>query len=136
MTDTSPGDELLARAVGLLSELGDVGDVDADSAVVQIGTTRASVRVVPLGPGLDVLSVTQLVALNLPNTDDLRRDVETADAALSFGALRRSDPTGVTTDVLQYYTFPAGALDDVPLLTVLHIVLTAGAEIARSLTGA
>lgn len=133
--DTDPTEELLARVVGLLGEVGDVGDIDTDSVVVQVGTTRASVRVVSLAPGLDVLSVTQLVALNLPNTDDLRNDVESADAALSFGALRRSDPTGVTTDVLQYYTFPAGALADVPLLTVLHIVLAAGADIARELTG-
>ncbi len=87
-----------------------------------------------LADGLDVLAVTQMVAMDLPNTPPtLRDDVETFGAQLSFGSLRRSDPTGVTTDVLQYYTFPAGRLDDLPLLTVLHIVLAAGVDAAERL---
>ncbi|GAA3692668.1 hypothetical protein [Gordonia hankookensis] len=137
MTGAASGTQgLLTRVARLVGELGDVGDEDADSVIVQVGTTRASLRVLTLADGLDVLTVTQLVAVNLPNTSALRDDVEAADAHLSFGALRRSDPEGVTTDVLQYYTFPAGTLDDVPLLTVLHIVLSAGADTARRLSGA
>ena len=89
-----------------------------------------------LADDLQVVSVTQLLALNLPNTDALRSDVEELDATLSFGHLRRSDLTGVTTDVLQYYTFPVGELGDVPLLTVLHIVLSGGDDIARKLVDA
>ncbi|MFW0792756.1 hypothetical protein AAFP30_02975 [Gordonia sp. CPCC 205515] len=136
MTDTPSSSEiLLERATELLGEIGEVAESDSDSVVVQVGSTRASIRALTLAPGLDVLTVTQLVALDLPNTDALRDDVETADAQLSFGTLRRSDPTGVTTDVLQYYTFPAGTLDDVPMLTVLHVVLSAGADAAASLTG-
>ena len=88
-----------------------------------------------LAEGLDVLAITQLIALDLPNTDELRRDVEDCGAQLSFGSLRRSDPDGVTTDVLQYYTFPVGELGDVPLLTVLHIVLSSGADAAARLVG-
>ncbi|MGV9710342.1 hypothetical protein ACWDTI_06735 [Gordonia sp. NPDC003424] len=137
MTDLpSPSETLLERAAELVREIGEVGESDSDSVVVQIGPTRASVRAVSLAPGLDVLAITQLVAVNLPNTDALRDDVESADAELSFGTLRRSDPAGVTTDVLQYYTFPAGTLDDVGLLTILHLVLSAGADVATLLTGA
>lgn len=132
----APSEILLERVTELLGEIGEVGESDADSVVVQVGQTRASVRALTLAPGLDVLTVTQLVAVNLPNTDALRDDVESADAQLSFGTLRRSDPAGVTTDVLQYYTFPAGTLDDVPMLTVLHVVLSAGADTAALLTGA
>ncbi|UEA58562.1 hypothetical protein LK459_18685 [Gordonia otitidis] len=128
--------ELVARVAALLDEIGDVGDTDDESAVVQVGVTRASVRVIALAEDLRVVSVTQLLALNLPNTDALRDDVEELDATLSFGNLRRSDPTGVTTDVLQYYTFPVGGLADIPLLTVLHIVLSAGDDIARKLVDA
>lgn len=126
---------LLERVAELIGELGEVGESDTDSVVVQVGSTRASVRALTLTDGLDVLTVTQLVAVNLPNTDELRTDVETADAELTFGALRRSDPVGVTTDVLQYYTFPAGSLEDLPLLTMLHIVLTGGADVAARLIG-
>ena len=42
----------------------------------------------------------------------------------------------MTTDVLQYYTFPADGLTDIPLLTVLHIVLSGGDDIARKLVDA
>ncbi|MCH5643113.1 hypothetical protein, partial [Gordonia sp. ABSL49_1] len=128
-------DSLLRRVSGLLSEIGSVASSDPESLVVQVGSTSASIRVLALADGLDVLAITQLIALDLPNTEQLRDDVETCGAQLSFGSLRRSDPQGVTTDVLQYYTFPAGNLDDIPLLTVLHIVLTSGADAATRLVG-
>lgn len=137
--DQRPSDAMpvsIDRVRALLREVGDVVDGDAESVVVQVGRTRASIRGVALGDHLDVLSVTQLVAVNLPNTPKLRDDVEHHDATLSFGSLRRSDPAGVTTDVLLYYTFPLGGLDDVGLLTVLHVVLVTGADIAGRLVGA
>lgn len=124
---------LLERAAVIVAELGPTDRPDAESVVVQVGPTRASLRVLTLADGLDVLAVTQMVAMDLPNTPTLRDDVETFGAQLSFGSLRRSDPTGVTTDVLQYYTFPAGRHDDLPLLTVLHIVLAAGVDAAERL---
>ena len=136
MTELSaPRSTWPSRVAALVAEFGEVVTVDADSVVVQVGSTRASIRALELAAGLEVLTVTQLVALDLPHTDALRDDVETCDAQLSFGALRRSDPEGVTTDVLQYYTFPAGSLDDMPLLTVLHMVLSAGADAAQQLSG-
>lgn len=136
MTELSaPRSTWPSRVAALVAEFGEVVTVDADSVVVQVGSTRASIRALELAAGLEVLTVTQLIALDLPNTDALRDDVETCDAQLSFGALRRSDPEGVTTDVLQYYTFPAGSLDDMPLLTVLHMVLSAGADAAQQLSG-
>ncbi|MGV9827277.1 MULTISPECIES: hypothetical protein [unclassified Gordonia (in: high G+C Gram-positive bacteria)] len=134
-TNSDGAQDDLRRVASLLTEVGEVSEPDTDSVVVQVDATRASVRLVELGEGLVVVSVTQLVALDLPNTDALRDDVEQLDAGLSFGSLRRSDPVGVTTDVLQYYTFPLGVLDDVALLTVLHIVLMAGADIAHRLVG-
>ena len=84
---------LLERVATLLTEIGDVTDADAESVVVAVGSTRASVRVISLADDLQVVSVTQLLALNLPNTDALRSDVEELDATLSFGNLRRSDLT-------------------------------------------
>ncbi len=136
MSESTDGSHtLMARVAELADEIGVVGEADAESVVVQVGPTRASLRALTLAPGLEVLTITQLVAVNLPNTDDLRDDVESCDAQLSFGALRRSDPAGITTDVLLYYTFPAGSLEDMPLLTVMHIVLSAGADAATRLTG-
>ncbi|GAA1481065.1 hypothetical protein GCM10009624_15050 [Gordonia sinesedis] len=126
---------LLDRVVELLGAVGEVVTRDDVSVVVRVETTRASVRILGLSDDLDVLTVTQLVALDLPNTDTLRDDVERHGAELSFGSLRRSDPDGVTTDVLLYYTFPVGGIGDVALLTVLHVVLSTGADIAQRLVG-
>ncbi|MFT4126833.1 MAG: hypothetical protein QM662_11455 [Gordonia sp. (in: high G+C Gram-positive bacteria)] len=123
------------RLAGLLAAVGEVADRDAESVVVLLGRTRASVRVLELAEELVIVAVTQLVALNLPNTAELRDDVESADARLNFGSLRRSDPDGVTTDVLLYYSFPYGELADLPLLTLLHLVLSAGADVAGALVG-
>lgn len=135
MRDGGVPSDSIVRLHELLTEVGDVVESDADSVVVRVGRTRASIRSVHLAEDLEVLSVTQLIALNLPNTPGLRDDVETHAATLSFGSMRRSDPSGVTTDVLQYYTFPLGGLDDAGLLTVLHLVLVTGADIAESLIG-
>ncbi|RPA62170.1 hypothetical protein EF294_09085 [Gordonia oryzae] len=125
----------VARVRGLLTEVGDVVGGDADSVIVRVGRTRASIRVVDIAENLEVLSVTQLIAVNLPNIPQLRDDVDTHDAKLSFGSLRRSDPEGVTTDVLLYYTFPIGGLADMALLTMLHLVLVTGADVADHLVG-
>ena len=73
----------------------------------------------------------QLVADRVTNSEALRDMVETADARLGFGSLRRSDFDKPITDVLLYYTFPAGTLDDDALLTLLHIVLSSVRTSAR-----
>lgn len=41
----------------------------------------------------------------------------------------------MTTDVLLYYTFPIGGLADMALLTMLHLVLVTGADVAGHLVG-
>ncbi len=56
----------VARVRGLLTEVGDVVGGDADSVVVRVGRTRASIRAVDIAENLEVLSVTQLIAVNLP----------------------------------------------------------------------
>jgi len=96
--------------------------------------TRAAVQAMTLADGLDVLSVTQVLAWDLPNTDALRDDIERLSSELSFGSIKRAS-TEVTTDVLQHYTFPAGTLDDTALLTMVHLVLSSGTELSRVLIG-
>lgn len=131
---SAPGTSAERLAV-LLSEIGEVAAVDAESVVVAVGSTRASLRVVGLGEGLDIITVIQMLADDATNTPELRDRIEAIDAGLSFGGLRRSQPGEQRTDVLLYYTFPAGNLDDHALLTVLHIVLTSGADAAAELAG-
>ena len=124
----------LDRIVGLMADLGSVS-ADDDAAMIELGGTRASVRVLDLGDGLEVVAVTQLVASAVANTDELRDIVESRSAALSFGSLRRSDRSGHVSDVLLSYTFPLGDLADLPLLTMLHMVLSAGVDVREALVG-
>jgi hypothetical protein len=128
---TDPVD-LVRRIAGIVGQLGEVVSVDEESVVVTVGATRASLRVLALAPGLDVVSVIQLVADRVTNSEALRDMIETAGSGLSFGSLRRSDPEHPITDVLLYYTFPAGTLADDALLTLLHIVLSSGADLAEA----
>lgn len=117
----------LGRIVRLIADLGPV-TADDDAALVEIGGTRASVRVVDLGGGLEVVALTQLVAAGLASTEVLRDAVELRSAGLSFGSLRRAVVDAESCDVLLSYTFPLGELADLPLVTMLHMVLSAGVD--------
>lgn len=125
----------LDRITRLLAGVGTV-TTDDDAALVEVGGTRASVRVVDLGEGLEVVALTQLVASGLANTEALRDAVELRSAGLSFGSLRRSAVDAQSCDVLLSYTFPLGELADLPLATVLHMVLGAGVDARAALTTA
>ena len=96
--------------------------------------TRAALQAMSLADGLDVLSLTQVLAWDLPNTEALRDDIDRLAGETSFGSIKRSSVDGVTTDVLQSYTFPAGGLDDVALITMVTLVLSIGADLSRRLT--
>ncbi len=129
----SATETVIERIARLSADLG-TATADADSVLLDVGGTRASVRVLDLGDGLEVVAVTQLVAAGLTNDAALRDSVESRSAALSFGTLRRGDRDATTTDVLLSYTFPLGDLADLPLLTILHMVLSAGVDARAALT--
>ncbi|GAB10786.1 hypothetical protein GOARA_062_00540 [Gordonia araii NBRC 100433] len=123
----------IKRIAALLGELGTVETADDESVLVHVGTTRASVRVLDLSEELKVVSVTQLVARKATNDERLRDLLDERGASLSFGSLRRTDPGERHTDVLLSYAFPLGDLDDIPLLTVFHLVLSGGSSLAEDL---
>ncbi|MBE7162759.1 MAG: hypothetical protein INR72_16085 [Williamsia herbipolensis] len=126
---------LLDRVADLLGASSEVlrGD-DGVSATVSFDGTRAALQAMSLADGLDVLSLTQVLAWDLPNTEALRDDIDRLAGETSFGSIKRSSVDGVTTDVLQSYTFPAGGLDDAALITMVTLVLSIGADLSRRLT--
>jgi hypothetical protein len=131
----SGAEVLLDRVARLLASSSEVlrGD-DGVSATVSFDGTRAALQAMSLADGLDVLSLTQVLAWDLPNTDALRDDIDRLAGETSFGSVKRSSVDGVTTDVLQNYTFPAGGLDDSALITMVTLVLSIGADLSRRLT--
>jgi hypothetical protein len=115
--------------------------------------TLASVRVVTIVEGLDLVSLTQVVAWDLPLTKKLRDTVTehahntqlgtvvlVEKAAGSAGAAKATKAaakrnSGKRGDVMLRYNFPGTGLTDDALRTLVLLVLDTGAEIRRTLTG-
>lgn len=124
----------LERLSGLLAEFGTVVEHDEQSVLVRVGTTSATVQVLSLPRDLTLVTVMQLVARKVTNDERLRDLLEERGASVTFGVLRRVSPQARHTDVVLQYAFPLGDLDDIPLLTVLHMVLSKVADLAEDLS--
>ncbi|MBY0290014.1 MAG: hypothetical protein K2X52_23155 [Mycobacteriaceae bacterium] len=109
--------------------------------------TIASLRVVDIAEGLELVSLTQILAWDLPLDAKLRAAV--ADHAhhtllgtvslaaksgrkeVAAGAKRNSKKVA---DVLLRYNFPAAGLTDEALRTLILMVLATGSDVRRALT--
>ena len=134
----------------LASILGDVLPLEeeADGAVtVRHDGTIASLRVVNIAEGLDLVSLTQILAWDLPLTKKISEQVAKEARESNFGsvsliekvnakAVQRNSSKGAskTADVMLRYNFPGGGLTDDALRTLILLVLDTGAEIRRKLT--
>ncbi|OBI45437.1 hypothetical protein [Mycobacterium colombiense] len=134
----------------LASILGDVLPLEeeADGAVtVRHDGTIASLRVVNIAEGLDLVSLTQILAWDLPLTKKISEQVAKQARDSNFGsvsliekvnekAVQRNSGKGAskTADVMLRYNFPGGGLTDDALRTLILLVLDTGAGIRRTLT--
>ncbi|OMC28311.1 hypothetical protein A5739_03620 [Mycobacterium colombiense] len=135
----------------LASILGEVLPLEeeADGAVtVRHDGTIASLRVVNIAEGLDLVSLTQILAWDLPLTKKISEQVAKQARDNNFGsvsliekvnekAVQRNSGKGAskTADVMLRYNFPGGGLTDDALRTLILLVLDTGAGIRRTLTG-
>lgn len=133
----------------LAAVLADVVDVtaEADGALtVRHDSTIASLRVVTIAEDLELVSLTQILAWDLPLDARLRTAVaEHAHATLlgTVSLAAKSSASGIaagakrnskkTADVLLRYNFPAAGLSDDALRTLVLLVLSAGADVRRAL---
>ena len=134
----------------LASILGDVLPLEeeADGAVtVRHDGTIASLRVVNIAEGLDLISLTQILAWDLPLTKKVSDQVAKQARDGNFGSVsliekinkkavqrNSSKSASKTADVMLRYNFPGGGLTDDALRTLVLLVLDTGAEIRRALT--
>ncbi|KUI01910.1 hypothetical protein [Mycobacterium sp. IS-3022] len=122
---------------------------EADGAVtVHHDETFASLRTVPVAEGLELVSLTQILAWDLPLDAKLRAKVaehahntllgtvslaaKSAPKEVAAGAKRNSKKAA---DVLLRYNFPAAGLTDDALRTLILMVLATGSEVRRALVG-
>lgn len=112
--------------------LGGFVTVDADddgSLRFEYGGALCSLRAVTLADGLDVLSLTGVLAWDRTAKPALHKRAAERNAQLQFGSINVIT-RGKFADVVLRYTFPATGLADAPLTTMLLLVLS-GAEEAR-----
>ncbi|MCV7444136.1 hypothetical protein AWB91_02050 [Mycobacterium paraense] len=107
--------------------------------------TLASLRVVNIAEGLDLVSLTQILAWDLPLTKKISDQIAKQAHDSNFGSVtvvekvnqkavqRNSGKAAAkTADVMLRYNFPGGGLTDDALRTMILLVLDTGAEIRRS----
>ena len=94
--------------------------------------TFASLRVVSVGEGLDMVSLNQILVWDQPLDDALRGIVtgHTRNTLLGTVSLIEKDESA---DVLLRYNFPASGLTDEALSTLIMMVLATGADVRRTL---
>ncbi|ORB66133.1 hypothetical protein [Mycolicibacterium tusciae] len=109
--------------------------------------TIASLRVVDIAEGLELVSLTQILAWDLPLDAKLRAAVadhahhtllgtvslaaKSGHKEVAAGAKRNSKKVA---DVLLRYNFPAAGLTDDALRTLILMVLATGSDVRRALT--
>ncbi len=139
---SDPGMSLQERLVTVLDDILPIQREDDGALTVHHGETFASLRAVTIAEGLDMVSLTQVLAWDLPVDAKLRnkiarhaRDTLLGTVSLvekSAGAKGNSKKAG---DVLLRYNFPGAGLTDDALRTLILLVLATGADIRRDLVG-
>ena len=134
----------------LASALGEVLSVEEEpdgALTVRHAGTIASLRVVNIAEDLDLVSLTQVVAWDLPLTKKISDQVAKQARDSNFGsvtvvekinekAVQRNSGKGAakSADVILRYNFPGGGLTDDALRTLVLLVLDTGAGIRSALT--
>ena len=132
---------LSQRLATVLNEILPVQEEEDGAVTVHHDDTFASLRVVTIAEGLDMVSLTQILAWDLPLDSRIRAKVakhahDTLLGTVSLvekGAAAKRD-SKKTADVLLRYNFPAAGLTDDALRTLILMVLATGADVRRALT--
>lgn len=136
--------DLSERLAVVLTEIMPVTREDDGALTVQHEATFASLRVVTIAEDLDLVSLTQVLAWDLPLDSKIRAKVAkhahdtllgTVSLVEKIGAGAKGSGTPKKTgDVLLRYNFPAAGLTDDALRTLVLMVLATGADVRRALT--
>jgi hypothetical protein len=131
---------LSERVAAVLEEILPVQHEDDGALTVHHDETFASLRVVTIGEGLDMVSLTQVLAWDLPLDAKLRAKVakHAHDTLLGTVSLmekseRAKGNSKKVADVLLRYNFPAAGLTDDALRTLILMVLATGGDVRRAL---
>jgi len=119
----------------LASVLGEVMTVaaDDDALTVTHDGTVASLRVVCIAEGLEMVSLTQPLAWDLVLDNEIRERVLAHAGATMLGTVVLVPRSAELADVMLRYNFPIAGLSDDALLTLIMLVLSMGADVRADL---
>lgn len=131
---------LSERVAAVLDDILPIQREDDGAVTVHHDETFASLRVVTIAEGLDMVSLTQVLAWDLPLDAKLRAKVakHAHDTLLGTVSLmekseRAKGNSKKVADVLLRYNFPAAGLTDDALRTLILMVLATGSDVRRAL---
>jgi hypothetical protein len=134
--------KLQERLVAVLDEILPVQQEEDGAVTVHHDETFASLRVVTIAEGLDMVSLTQILAWDLPLDSKIRakvakhaHDTLLGRVSLVEKAAEAKRNSKKTADVLLRYNFPAAGLTDDALRTLIMMVLATGSDVRRALVG-
>jgi hypothetical protein len=127
---------LLERLTSALGEATTLVSESDGALTVTVDGLVASLRVVVIAEGLEMVSLTQPLAWDLPLSNDIRDRVAEQAGQVMLGTvtLVGKPADDAVADVMLRYNFPAAGLSEDALRTLILLVLTTGAEVRRVLT--
>ena len=138
---------LQERLAAILRDVLPVEEEPDGALTVRHDGTFASLRVVNIVEGLDLVSLTQVLAWDLPLTKKIGDLVAQHARNTNFGsvtvvekvsakAVQRNSGKSAskTVDVMLRYNFPGAGLTDDALRTLILLVLDSGAQMRGTLT--
>ena len=129
--------ELAVRLRAVVEGVWPFEEEDDGALTVHHDHTFASLRVVAIAEGLEMVSLTQILAWDLPLDNDIRDKVSRLahDTVLGTVSLAEQVAGGGSADVTLRYNFPAAGLTDEALHTLLMMVLSTGVDVRQTLIG-
>jgi hypothetical protein len=129
--------ELADRLRAVVEGVWPFEEEDDGALTVHHDHTFASLRVVAIAEGLEMVSLTQILAWDLRLDNDIRDKIGRLahDTVLGTVSLAEQVAGGGSADVTLRYNFPAAGLTDEALHTLLMIVLSTGVDVRQTLIG-
>ena len=127
---------LLERLTSALGEVTALVEESDGALTVTVDGLVASLRVVVIADGLEMVSLTQPLAWDLPLSNEIRDRVAEQAGLVMLGTVTLVEKLADEriADVMLRYNFPAAGLSEEALRTLILLVLTTGAEVRRVLT--
>ena len=143
------------RLVAALGEVTTLVEESDGALTVTVEGSVASLRVVVIGEGLEMVSLTQPLAWDLPLNNKIRERVAELAGRTMLGTVAliekvddgpdapanglsakttRKSAAKKVADVMLRYNFPAAGLTEDALRTLILLVLDTGADVRRALT--